>query len=118
MAEQNNQKQETSRDLSILAYNLLSARKKSSNEVKDLLIEKGFDEKRASYLVSDIEYRIKAKQKKAKEDMEKGGIVFTIGVVITGFTYLISDYTNLYVVTWGFILYGGFLLVRGFSNWD
>jgi len=118
MTEQINKNQATYQDLSILAFNLLSVKKMSSNEVKDLLIEKGLDETKASYLISVTEYRILADQKKAKEDMNKGGIVFIIGVGITGLTYLISDYTNLYFVTWGFIFYGAFLLLRGFSNWN
>lgn len=118
MTEQNSQKQETYMDLPTLAFNLLSVQKKSSNEVKNLLIEKGLDETSASDLIYKIEFRIKADQKKAKEDMEKGGIMLAIGVVITGLTYLFSGYTKIFIVTWGVIIYGAILLLRGFSNWD
>lgn len=116
MKEQNNNTNEALRDLSIQAYNLLLAQKMSSTEVTIMLIEKGLDEDKAGYLIADIEYRIKDKQKKSKEDLEKGGLVFAVGVAVTALTYLLSDYISFYVITWGFIFYGAFLLIRGFLN--
>ena len=118
MEAQNCKKQDTAQDIFTYAFKLLTVQKKSSDEVRNLLIEKGLDETKAGYLVADIEQRLRTEQKKAREDMEMGGWVFGIGVVITGLTYLISDYTNLFIVTWGFIFYGAFLLLRGFSNWQ
>jgi hypothetical protein len=117
MTEQNSQNQESYRDLLNLANKLLSIQKKSSEEVKNTLIEKGLDEPTASQLIFIIENRIKQEQKKAKEDMEKGGIFFGIGVVITALTFLFSTYTKIYIITWGIIIYGAFLFLRGFSNW-
>ena len=113
-----NKKEETYRDLSILTFTLLSIKKKSSDEVKNVLVEMGLDEKQARYLVSVTEHRIIAEQKKAKEDMKVGGIVLMGGIGITSLTYLLSDYSHIYVVTWGVIIFGAFLLIRGFANWN
>ena len=90
----------------------------SPDELKEWLKEKDIDETKAATLISEIQYRIKAVQKKARNDMQMGGTAFLMGVAITIGSYLLSNHFHIYLITWGLLLSGAFFFIRGFSNWN
>ena len=117
MEENRNEKKESFKELSSLAFRLISIEKKSSIEVKDLLLQKKvWDETDIDDVIDKINFHVKSAREKAKKDMDLGSYLFLGGVILTGITYLISDYIRFYIVTWGFIAYGAFLFIRGYSN--
>ena len=116
MEENRNEQKESFKELSSLAFKLISVEKKSSIDVKNLLLQKGMEESNANSLIENIVFHIKSEREKAKKDIDKGFYIFSGGVIITGLTYLLSDFMRFYLVLWGFIAYGAFLMIRGFVN--
>ncbi|MGE0079584.1 MAG: hypothetical protein AB7S48_17115 [Bacteroidales bacterium] len=110
------EKKESYKELSSLAFKLISVEKKNSLDVRNLLLQKGMSETDAKMLIDNIEFHIKSEIEKARRDMDKGFYIFSGGVIITGVTYLLADYMRFFVITWGFIAYGAFLMIRGFVN--
>jgi hypothetical protein len=99
-----------------VAYNLIAFQKESQDKVKSFLLNEGMDDNSANELISDIKFLIQTKNKEAKDDIQNGLYIFFFGSIITGITYLLSDYLRFYIITWGFIIYGIILYVRGLSN--
>lgn len=55
----------------------------------------------------------RAKRHQASSDIQKGFGCLTIGLVLTGAGYLLADPGDKYMVFWGIVAFGAFLLIRG-----
>lgn len=100
------------------AYKALNSREMNPYELKEWLKAKDMDDERTTTLISEIQYRIRAEQKKARNDMQMGGTAFLMGVAITIGSYMLTNYFHIYLITWGLLLSGAFFFIRGFANWN
>lgn len=116
MEENRNDKKESYKELSALAFRLISVEKKSTMEVKNLLLQKELADSDVNDVIDKIEFQISSARKKAGKDRDLGSYLFFGGAIISGITCLFSDYMRFYVVPWGFMAYGAFLYIRGYSN--
>jgi len=98
------------------AYQLLKIEKLSASEATKELIKRGFDPAAATSAVNIAEQYIQALKEKATIDMNKGFYWLAGGFIVSGITYLIANITGIYVVAWGAMAYGLFLIIRGLAN--
>lgn len=93
-----------------VAADLLVNQNKSSDEVKNALIEKGLSQDAAYTIVSNLEDEIrKAKKERASKDILFGALWCIGGIIAT--------VANIGFIFWGAILFGGIQLVKGLVNY-
>jgi len=108
---ENNQKEQEQAVNQIyeFAANLLLEQNKSSEEVKNILIEKGLELEVATTIVENLENQIKnAKKEDANKDMLYGALWCIGGLIAT-----ISDFGYVF---WGAIVFGGIQFIKGVVN--
>jgi hypothetical protein len=89
--------------------NLLVNEKRTSEEVKTALVEKGLSEDAAYTIVNNLENEIyKAKKDRATKDMIYGALWCVGGTVAT--------LANIGFIFWGAILFGGVQFIKGLVN--
>jgi hypothetical protein len=89
-----------------LAANLLINEKKSSSEVKQVLVNEGVDEESATIVVDNLELQIKeVKKEQANKDMLYGALWCVGGIVMTA--------ADIGFIFWGAIVFGGYQFFRG-----
>jgi hypothetical protein len=91
------------------AANLLLNEKRTSEEVKTALVEKGLSEDAAYTIVNGLENEIhKAKKDRATKDMIYGALWCVGGTIAT--------LANIGFIFWGAILFGGIQFIKGLVN--
>jgi len=90
---------------------------RTSEDVADMLVQKGMERNAAYNVVDSIYEQINdAKRQRAKKDMLYGGLWFFGGLIVTIVTYSSASGGGRYVVAWGAIIFGGIQFFRGLSN--
>lgn len=108
METQNTQEQAVT-ELYNYAANLLVNEKKSSDEVKNALTEKGLSDDAAFTIVSNLEGEIrKARKEGATKDMIYGALWCVGGIIAT--------IAQIGFIFWGAILFGGIQFIKGLVN--
>lgn len=91
------------------AANLLVSQKKTPEETKSALIEKGLDAATAGIVVDNLEQQIiAAKKVRAKKDMLYGALWCVGGIVATA--------AQVGFIFWGAIVFGAFQFFKGVAN--
>jgi len=91
------------------AADLLVNKKLSSEATMDALIAKGMPYDAANTIVDNVEQQIKeAKKERAKKDMLYGGLWCVGGIIATA--------SNIGLIFWGAILFGGIQFFKGLAN--
>ncbi len=91
--------------------------RRPSEEVADMLVQKGLDRTTAYSIVDSMYTQLDdGKKERAKKDMIYGGLWFFGGIIVTIATYSAASGGGSYVVAWGAIIFGGFQFFRGIAN--
>lgn len=102
--------QQALQELYDLAANQLLNNKKNSDEVKNLLIERGLSADAAYTILRDVEGEIKRhKTDAARKDMLYGALWCVGGTIAT--------VANVGFIFWGAIVFGGVQLIKGAVNY-
>ena len=87
-------------------------------EVEELLVEHGLSgEKAASVAETAAESKAFDDLVDGKRKMLFGMLCFIVGIVVTAVTYRIAGKGETYIVAWGAMLYGAYLIIRGIGRW-
>ena len=109
MENNQNEQEEAVNQIYEYAANLLFEEKKSSDEVKNILIQEGVNKENATIVVETLETQAKeAKKERANKDMLYGALWCIGGTVAT-----ISEVGYIF---WGAIVFGAIQFIRGASN--
>jgi hypothetical protein len=84
----------------------------SNEEIIKQLSAKNLDSEQAFFTVSNLEAKANSLLKKANDDYKYGGIACAIGLALTAFNYMVVP-ERTFFVTWGVILVGGIIFVKG-----
>lgn len=107
------QKQQYYDELFKYAANLMINEKKSAEETRHALIDKGLEENTAFDFIADIEHQLKLNEIK-KEDAQKnmlyGGLWCVGGIVATA-----ADFG---LIFWGAIVFGAIQFFKGVADLD
>lgn len=99
------------------ASNQLFNQKKSAAKVRNDLVEKGIPKEEAAKIVKDIQNEIfEAKSAAKRKNMIYGGFWLGGGLIVTVVSYMATGGEGSYVVTWGAMIYGAFLLIRAMAQ--
>jgi hypothetical protein len=91
------------------AANMLMKEERVPEDVIEALVQQGYDEPTATYVVEDLHRQITTlKKDKAKKDVLYGGLWLVGGTILT--------MSNIGFIFWGAIIFGGIQLIRGLSN--
>lgn len=96
---------------------LILEENKSTEEVKQIMMQRGREERDAENIANralgDIQ---EAKQEAKDKDKLYGGITLLIGLLITTLSYQVAQPGGKFVLAWGAVIYGGIRFARGFSK--
>jgi hypothetical protein len=110
MENQTAEQQQAVTQLYNYAADLMVNQSKSSDEVKNALIEKGLSDNAAYTIVTNLEDEIrKAKKDRATKDMIYGALWCVGGTIAT--------VANIGFIFWGAILFGGIQFIKGLVNY-
>lgn len=107
-----NPSQEALEQIYNFAANQLAKQERRSQEVINMLVEKGIDAETAKEIVRDIKRKIDAAKEAQNEAANKDmmwGAIWCIGGII-------ATVANLGYVFWGAIVFGGFQFFQGMAN--
>lgn len=103
-------------DNEFAAY-LIVEEKKSLEEVKQIMMQRGRTEREAENMANralgDIREAIQAAKDK---DKLYGGITLIIGLLITTLSYQFAEPGGKFLLAWGAVIYGGIRFARGFRK--
>ena len=106
MEQHTSQQQEVVNQIYEDAVSLMIKEKKSVDETKEILVERGLSEEYASIVVNNLVKKIKEENKeKAYNDMVAGALWCVGGTVAT-----VADFGFIF---WGAIVFGGIQFFRG-----
>lgn len=110
--------QAAARQIYTEAAQLLVRDKKSPQEVKAYLHEKGLDDETADMVIKNVlDTGNTVKTEKAKRDMIIGALFLFGGIAVTVYTYTAaSNGGGRYFLAYGPIIYGGYRFFRGLLN--
>ncbi len=102
-------------------YNLAAVEllhnQRTTEDVTEMLVQKGVDTTTANNIVYDVQTQINsAKKERAKKDVLWGGVWFFGGIIVTFLTYSAASGGGSYVVAWGAIVFGGIQFFKGLFN--
>jgi hypothetical protein len=86
----------------------------SSQIVQSFLIKNGLDQEEAEAVISDF-YKCNSEENRTagRRKMYFGGFFFICGTAITVITYCAAAPGGTYVISWGAIIFGAILFIRG-----
>lgn len=101
----------TTKDVYAYAANLMVNEQKNSEEVVQLLNQRGLDQESAWTVVRNLESHIEdSKKEAAKKDMLYGALWCVGGTIAT--------FANVGFIFWGAILFGGIQFFKGLFNYN
>jgi hypothetical protein len=89
---------------------------KTDKEILAGIIDQGLDEEDAAEVINTLEAKAKSISDAHDTNMLVGGLICTLGIGVTLWTYSASLTGGTYVVAWGAILFGAIRFFRGMAD--
>lgn len=92
---------------------LLLKEKNTDEAVIDYLMQRGIEKHYAETILDNVK-NDKSDQKEFYKHLFMGAFVFSAGLILTVMTYRIATSGSMYLVFWGFMVYGIISVARAF----
>ena len=89
---------------------------KSNNEIFNGLLQRGFNEARASVIILNIETKTLETLAALNKNVLRGAIISLLGIGSCIYTYSAFTFSTIYILSWGAIVIGIFLLFKGVTS--